>query len=69
MQNPAHILGDTPLSTFLEEYWQQKPLLIRSAILCRYRDAVGLYRQLLLHCRYYAILGGRAYMANPTYII
>lgn len=32
MQTPDHILGNTPLSTFLEEYWQQKPLLIRSAI-------------------------------------
>ena len=32
MQNPDHILGNTPLSTFLAEYWQQKPLLIRSAI-------------------------------------
>lgn len=32
MQNPDHILGNTPLSTFLEEYWQQKPLLIRTAI-------------------------------------
>lgn len=32
MQTPNHILGNTPLSTFLEEYWQQKPLLIRSAI-------------------------------------
>ena len=32
MQNPEHILGDIPLSTFLKEYWQQKPLLIRAAI-------------------------------------
>ncbi|MDH5181277.1 MAG: cupin domain-containing protein [Gammaproteobacteria bacterium] len=32
MQTPEHILGNTPLSTFLAEYWQQKPLLIRSAI-------------------------------------
>ncbi len=32
MKNHEHILGDVPLSTFLQEYWQQKPLLIRGAI-------------------------------------
>jgi len=32
MQNSDHIPGNTPLSTFMEECWQQKPLLIRSAI-------------------------------------
>jgi len=32
MQNYEHILGDVSLQTFLQEYWQQKPLLIRNAI-------------------------------------
>lgn len=31
MKNNNDILGDIPLSIFLQEYWQQKPLLIRSA--------------------------------------
>lgn len=32
MQNNTHPLGNIPLSTFLQEFWQQKPLLIRNAI-------------------------------------
>jgi len=32
MQTPDHILGSTSVTTFLAEYWQQKPLLVRSAI-------------------------------------
>ncbi|VAW94979.1 FIG002776: hypothetical protein [hydrothermal vent metagenome] len=32
MQQNDHILGDVSLPTFLQEYWQQKPLLIRNAL-------------------------------------
>ncbi len=32
MQNNDHILGGVALTDFLQEYWQQKPLLIRNAI-------------------------------------
>ncbi|MDH5407420.1 MAG: cupin domain-containing protein [Gammaproteobacteria bacterium] len=32
MLNPDHILGSTSIATFLSEHWQQKPLLIRAAI-------------------------------------
>ncbi len=32
MQNNTHPLGNISLSVFLQEFWQQKPLLIRNAI-------------------------------------
>ena len=32
MSTSNHILGDISLASFLAEYWQQKPLLIRSAV-------------------------------------
>ncbi|MDH5446459.1 MAG: cupin domain-containing protein [Gammaproteobacteria bacterium] len=32
MQSSDHILGDTSLTDFLKDYWQQKPLLIHTAV-------------------------------------
>ena len=32
MQTSDHILGSTSIAAFLDEYWQQKPLLIRAAV-------------------------------------
>ncbi|WP_317928840.1 cupin domain-containing protein [Halioxenophilus sp. WMMB6] len=32
MSSPLRVLGDLPVATFLKEYWQKKPLLVRGAL-------------------------------------